>query len=70
MSEETYTIDNSGSKSVSNDKEVRYDGKNVTHEHFSLKSSQTKPFDTDRISGSPISSKDEAASSSASGSEK
>lgn len=69
MAVENNRSDNSGSQSISNDKEQRYDGKNSRREHFSLKSSQTQPFDHDRMSGRPTNSKGKPASDSASGSD-
>lgn len=70
MSNVTRSPGNNNSVSSSNGGEVRYDGKNVTSEHFSLKSSKTKPFDLDSMSGSQTSSNNESSTNSESGSDK
>lgn len=70
MSVENTKPDNSGSQSVSTGREQRYDGNNSRYEQFSLKSSQTQPFDSDRMSGRPTSSDNKPASDNASGADK
>lgn len=58
--------DNSDRQFVSYGREVKNNG--ASHEQFTLKSSQTQPFDPDRMSGRPTSNKDKHGSDSVSGS--
>lgn len=61
---------NSESKLVYSSEKQQSDNKNTRHEHFSLQSSQTQPYDSDRMTGRPTSSDDKTTSDNVSRSDK